>query len=84
MHFLSSWPNNGVVDVPLASYCSVIHVGVHSYILTTIFPLFPALHQRSEQTKIEYFCTGYPVKAINESVLRRPTRLDKSRTIIHA
>ena len=37
MHFIS-WSNNGVVDILPASYCSVIHVCVHSYILITISP----------------------------------------------
>lgn len=30
--------NDGVVDIPPASYCSVIHAGVYSYNLTIIFP----------------------------------------------
>lgn len=38
---------------------------------------FPHFIQRSEQIKIEYFRTVCPVKALNESVLRRLTRLDK-------
>lgn len=38
MHFLRSRPNNGAVGIPPVSYCSVIHEGVHRYILTPIFP----------------------------------------------
>ena len=38
---------------------------------------FPCFIQRSEQIKIEYFCTVCPVKALNENVLRRLTRQDK-------
>lgn len=36
--FLRTRPNNGEVGIPPAPYCSVIHAGVHSYILITIFP----------------------------------------------
>ncbi len=35
--FLRYRPNNSAVDILPASYCSVIHAGVHSYILTPIF-----------------------------------------------
>lgn len=77
MHFLRSRPNNGVVDIPPVSYCSVIHARVHSYILTPFLRDFPHFIQRSEQMKIEFFCTVCPVKAFNESVLRRLTWLDK-------
>lgn len=37
-HFLRSRSNDCVADIPPASYCSVIHEGVHSYILTPTFP----------------------------------------------
>ncbi|HHT2664619.1 TPA: hypothetical protein ACTYSP_004298 [Citrobacter freundii] len=36
--FLRFRLNNGAVDIPPLSYCSVIHEGVHSYILITISP----------------------------------------------
>lgn len=49
MHFLLSCLNNGSVSIPPVSYFSVIHVGVHYYILITISPWFPALHSK--------FCT---------------------------
>lgn len=68
-------PNDGVVDIPPASFCSVIHAGIHSYILTTIFRDFPHFIQRSEQIKIEYFCKVCSVKALNESILCRLTQL---------
>nr|DAU21839.1 MAG TPA: hypothetical protein [Caudoviricetes sp.] len=38
MHFLRTRANNGEVGIPSVSYCSVIHAGVHSYILITISP----------------------------------------------
>jgi hypothetical protein len=38
---------------------------------------FPHFIQRAEQIKIEYFCTVCPVKALNESILGRLTRLEE-------
>lgn len=38
MHFLRSRPNNGAFGIPSVSYFSVIHAGVHSYILIIISP----------------------------------------------
>ncbi|ASG55192.1 hypothetical protein LFZ56_13370 [Salmonella bongori serovar 66:z41:- str. SA19983605] len=73
MYFFSSRPNKGVVDIPPASYCSVIHTSVNSYILTTIIYNFSHFIQCSEQIKasisvryirlkrsMKAFCLGLP------------------------
>ncbi|MNG76779.1 hypothetical protein D3C79_353120 [compost metagenome] len=38
---------------------------------------FTYLIQRSEQIKIQYLCPVHPVKAFDEGILRRLTRLDQ-------